>query len=199
MERVNHGLWKVFDIFLMGVLWLIGSLPLITFMASCSALYDTVHKCILEDKGYVSETFLKSYRGNLKRGVPLTVLFFAIQAVLLINMGILSVHGQGNIGAAGMMFYGIMTGLLLIIQTYATLLLSRFEMTIAWYLKAAVYMLFGHLPYSVLVMALVAGSILLIRMTPLALIVVPMLLAIVLHKIIEPLLKTYYPKQHKNK
>lgn len=194
MESVNHGLWKAFDILLLGVLWLIGSLPFITFMASCSALYDTLHKCILEDKGYVSETFLKSYRGNLKRGIPLTVLFFAIQAVLLINMGILFVHGQGNMGAAGMLFYGVMIGLLLIIQTYATLLLSRFEMTFAWYLKAAVYMMFGHLSYSVPVLVLVAGSILLIRMTPLALIAVPILLAIVLHKMIEPLLKTYYPK-----
>ena len=199
MEGINHGVWKAFDILLAGILWLIGSLPMITFMASCSALYDTVHKCILEDKGYVPETFLKSYKGNLKRGIPLTVLFFAIQAVLLINISILSVHGQGKTGAAGVLLYGIMTGLLLVIQTYAALLLSRFEMTIAWYLKAAVYMLFRHMPYSVLVMVLAAESILLIRMTPLALIVVPMLLAIVLHKMIEPLLKAYYPKQQKNK
>lgn len=48
---------KLFDVMILGFLWILCSLPLITVGASCTALYYAIVKCIKNHEGYVSRAF----------------------------------------------------------------------------------------------------------------------------------------------
>ena len=53
---------KIFDLMLASVLWLLGSLPIVTIGAANSALYASVSRCVRMDIGEVPAQFWKSYR-----------------------------------------------------------------------------------------------------------------------------------------
>ena len=79
---------KLFDLMLVSVLWVLGSLPVVTFGASCSALYAAVSRSVRRDTSTVTAQFWKTYRRDLRASLPIWICFGAAIFVLLLNLGI---------------------------------------------------------------------------------------------------------------
>lgn len=65
---------RLADIFLLNVLWLVFSLPLVTVGASTLAAFSVCMRLVEGEETPIARGFLKGFRENLRQGVPLGVL-----------------------------------------------------------------------------------------------------------------------------
>ena len=83
---VNNAVWqfigKLFDCLVLHVVWLVCSLPLITFGASTAALYYALMKDILDEDPHYVRAFFRSFRQNFRQGIGLGLGFLAFGAIL---------------------------------------------------------------------------------------------------------------------
>ena len=70
--RFMSSLW---DVVKLNFLWILFSLPVITFGAATVAAFSVTHKMAEDREGYVGRQFLKAFRENWKQGIPLGLLF----------------------------------------------------------------------------------------------------------------------------
>lgn len=80
----------------LSVVWILGCMPLVTVASSTTALYYAVIKSIRRDYGSAMQEFWQSYRRNLKRGIPITMVMALTAALLGWNIWLLSQEGQQN-------------------------------------------------------------------------------------------------------
>ena len=184
---------KIFDLMLASVLWLLGSLPIVTIGAANSALYASVSRCVRMDIGEVPAQFWKSYRRDLKSSLPRWIGFGAAAFLLLLNIGIIRSKAEGLAGIFFVMFYGFLTLLLVIAGCYAFPALSRFEMPAGWIIKLSFYLMIRHLPSSVMLLALFAGAYMLVLWKIGLVLIVPGTVTLLASFLIEPILERHMP------
>ena len=78
-----HYTGKACDIMILSLLWLLGSLPVITIGASFSALYAASSRSIRQNIGTVFSEYWKSYRREMKSSIPLWLIFAGAILMLL--------------------------------------------------------------------------------------------------------------------
>lgn len=131
---------KVFDVLLLGFLWILCSIPLITVGASTTALYYAVVKCVKNDDGYPVKEFFHSFRLNFVPGILIWIFIVAATFVMQLNIGILMAETSGYVGMFFICFYGLAAVFLLAVFCYIFPALSRFDMNIGWMIKVSMYM-----------------------------------------------------------
>lgn len=113
-DRKNKLLEKVkwfSDMFLLSLLFLITSLPVVTLGASAAALYYSISKVEFHGEGYLFRTYWKAWKDNLRYGIRMTLVFFvfialAVSAIIYLQ----ALTAEGKIPA---WLYGISWLLLL--------------------------------------------------------------------------------------
>lgn len=65
---------RLWDMVKLNFLWLLFSLPIVTFGAATVAAYSVTLKMVDEQEGYVGRQFIKAFKANLKQGIPLGLL-----------------------------------------------------------------------------------------------------------------------------
>lgn len=184
---------KIFDLIVVSVLWVLGSLPVVTFGASCSALYAAVSRSVRRDAGTAAAQFWKTYRRDLRSSLPVWLCFGAAIFVLLLNFGIVRGRTEGLTCLFFMMFYGFLTLLLIMACCYAFPALSRFDMPGGWIVKLSFYLLVRHLHVSLMLLALFAGAYLLILWKVMLVVIVPGVTALLASFLIDPILERHMP------
>ena len=184
---------KIFDLVVVSVLWVLGSLPVVTFGASCSALYAAVSRSVRQDAGTVTARFWKTYRRDLRSSLPIWIGYGAAIFVLLLNLGIVRSRMEGLTGLFFMMFYGFLSILLIIACCYAFPALSRFDMSAGWIIKLSFYLLVRHFPVSLLLLAVFAGAYLLILWKLMLVVIVPGVAVLLASFLIDPILDRHMP------
>lgn len=132
----------------LGVLWLLGSLPIITIVPSTAALYYAVIKSIRRGQGSAFQEFRRSFRDNLLRGIPLSLTAVGLGAVLNLNLKIL--QGQSH----RLLVWGtwILLCLILFSCVYVGPILSRFRLKYVDVWKLAFLMSLRHIHYTLLIL-----------------------------------------------
>lgn len=76
---------RIWDLLLLNLLFLLGSLPVVTFGASATAAYSVMLK-IIEDRevGIISDYFL-AFKANLRQGLILSVAFIFLTAAVAVD------------------------------------------------------------------------------------------------------------------
>lgn len=188
---------KIFDLMAVSVLWALGSLPIVTFGASCSALYAAVSRSVRRDTGTAASQFWKAYRRDLRDSVPIWIGFGTAIFLLLLNLGIVRSKADGLTRIFFMMFYGFLTLLLVTACCYAFPALSRFDMPAMWIVKLSFYLLVRHLPASLFLLIIFAGVyLLLLWKLPLA-VIVPGIAVLLASFLLEPILERHMPDKEK--
>ena len=81
MKKLN----MIVDYFLLGILWLVASIPVITFGAATTAAFFTAEKSIHKDNGKVFSTFWTSFCKEFKQATVLWVIELVLIAVWVLN------------------------------------------------------------------------------------------------------------------
>lgn len=184
---------KLFDLMAVSVLWVLGSLPVVTIGASCSALYAAVSRSVRRDNSTAVAQFFKTYRRELKSSLFIWVCFGAAIFVLLLNLGIIRNRMEGLAGTFFVMLYGFLTLLLIAACCYAFPALSRFDMPAGWIVKLSFYLLVRHLPVSLMLLALFAGAYLLLLWKVMLVVIVPGAAVLLASFLIDPILERHMP------
>lgn len=151
---------KLCNAFIVGVLWILTSLPVVTAGASTTAMYDVLLRTQEDRNTSVFKQYFKSFKLNFKRSTAVWLPLFLVTVVDLFDFYFFS-HFKGMAGYAGMVM-SVMAGILIILFTiYIFPLIAKFENTFKQTIKNAFLMPIKHfwcslwaLAYAVLVIVL---------------------------------------------
>lgn len=97
--------------FLLSLLFMITSLPVVTLGASSAALYYSISKVEFHGEGYLFRTYWKAWKDNLKNGIIITlILLFYLAMAGLAILYLCQLTAEGKVPA---LLYGISWLLLL--------------------------------------------------------------------------------------
>lgn len=185
---------KIGNILLVSVLWLIGCIPVVTIGTSTIAMYYAMVKAVRCEEGYVSKEFIRSYRQNLKTGILLTVIFLVLAAVLWLDQSY-TVKQISIMAGALKMVYLLLAFVIAGIVLYLFPVLSRFTMDAFSCFKLALFMVFKHLPTTILLLLIVAAGIVSALLIPVPMIfVMPGVCCYVGSFLMERILRKYMAK-----
>ncbi len=184
---------KIFDVVCLGLLWIVGCLPIITIGASFTALHYAMYHSVKQDRGGFGKEFWSAYRKNFKESVPIWLIIAGVVLVLLLNMGILDQTMQNKVGAFFIILSVVIAAIFIVVGCYMFPALARFDMPVGWLFKLSFTMVFRHLPYSIFLFIIIAGSYLLIQNYILLIIFIPGPAAWVASLMLDPLLERYMP------
>ena len=67
---------KVAQLFYINICWLIACIPVITIGPASIALYSTIEKCLINNRGYAISGFWKEFKSNFKTGIKVWIPMF---------------------------------------------------------------------------------------------------------------------------
>ena len=150
-----QGFGRIADYFILSILWMLTSLPVLTAGTACIAFYDTAAHCFRYGERDMVGRFFRTFRKELLRGVSLTVFWGILILALNMSYQIISQNAQaGDIWSmvSAVYFFTLFIPLGCICWTIA--LESRFVYSFGHLLKNALLFTFAHLPQTLAVAAL---------------------------------------------
>lgn len=186
---------EVADMIILGLLWWVCCLGIITMGASTTALYYVLGKKIRREQTYVVKDFFKSFKQNFRQSVPLSILMTVafISLALYISFIIGAIYSGEDLSYLKYIVpVTILFGFEVInIHSYSWGLLSRFEMGTKALVKTAFVMTHRHLLTTVWNLVVIAIALFAIYKFPLIIIVAPSLIVFGQSYILQPLFTSY--------
>lgn len=158
-------LTRVCDIFILNVLWIVCSIPIITIGASTTALYYSMLKINREADSSITGMFFHSFFQNLKQGCGLTIIYALSGLLLYVEVQLYkSMEGTlSNVLLIAIILMFVVWGVML---SYSFPILAQFDNTVIGTIKNSFLISFSHLKKTVIIFMLNA-------VIPLLLLVVP--------------------------
>ena len=149
---------KVADLCILNIICVVCCIPVITAGASITAMYYVTLKMVRGEDPYIWQNFWKSFRQNFKQGTLIWV--FSILVFIFLGMDFYIINSQNTtLFAVIRMLLWCVCLVALSVFLYVFPIISHFVCSTTQALKNAVFMTFGHLPYT-LVMLVITGLIL---------------------------------------
>ena len=189
VNKMVDGLWA-------SVLWLLFSIPIITFGAPTTAFYYTVHKSLRGNRGYIWRCFWNSFKSNFKQTTKIWLLLMVIFAFLFADSRIMYAYAQQG-SKVGMLFYFFL--ILMVFQTvwgvYIFTYSARFENGLKDTMKNAGIIAMLNLPWSLLVLVLLVAGALIIFISPIAVTFIPTIVMCLYDMFLEKIYRKYMTKE----
>lgn len=149
---------KIFDLVVLNLIFIFSCVPIVTIGASTSALSYVTLKMVRGEDPYIWRNFWKSFRQNFKQGTLIWLL--SILIFIFLGMDFYIINSQNTtLFAVVRILLWIICAVALSVFLYVFPVISHFVCTTKQALKNALLMTFGHLPYT-LVMLAIAGLVL---------------------------------------
>ena len=196
----DNWLWRGFgrlaDFFILSILWLVCSIPLVTIGASSIALYDTVAHCFRYSEGGMVSRFFGTFKRELRRGILLTVVWAVVGYLFNVSYQIMTQLGDGS------SFWSVLSLVYFVIllipvgmACWAIGLQSRFTYSFKELHKNAAMMTLGYLPRTIaVVLIFVVFYNLLINM-PFLVMFLPAIMVNLQSMFLEPVFRKYMPEE----
>lgn len=185
---------KIFDVLVLGFLWILCSIPMITIGASSTALYYAIVKCVKNQDGYASKEFFHAFKENF---IPATIIWIAIVAascILHLNIGILMEKTSGYFGLFFICFYAAAALYVILAACYAFPALSRFDMGAGWFIKLSFYMVVKYFGTTLALLLILICTVILVFKIPMLMFFLPGPVAFVMSDFLERVLKKHEPQ-----
>ncbi len=157
----NNPVWKAVnryaDMMVIGLLFLITSIPIITIGASLCAFYYTAMDSLRKEDGYIFKRYFTSFGKNFKRGTVIWLIMLGLGALCGMNVYCWVINSDMKIAVVMLAISAIMTIAWLMTLIFVFPLQARFENTIGATIQNAFLLAISHLPFTIAVMLLFAG------------------------------------------
>jgi len=80
------GMRRIVDYALLGMLWILASIPVFTFGAATTAALQTAEKAVREDEGHIFKNFCQRFKREFKQATLLWLLELPILAILVVDI-----------------------------------------------------------------------------------------------------------------
>lgn len=186
-----------FDMMLLGFLWLMFSVPLVTIGASSTAAYYTMVKGIRRKRGYIWGNFWKSFKMNFLPATALWLGSLFLDAFFIFDILFTFNNMEGTFAFALIVIYIMILVVLLLTELYLFPVLSRFKLSLKEIVKTSFFFAFKHLPISILSLLIAAACLVAIYASvlayPLAMLFVGSVFSWLYSLGMESVLKKYTP------
>jgi len=133
------------DIFLLSLLWIIFSIPLLTIGASTTAVYYVCTKKAAGSDSYILKGFLKSFKDNLLISTAVFAILIVIGIIIWVNYRALGEVEMGFLHFPVRVALVIVTIQMVFVSMYVFPIISRFNVTVKNALKFALQLSNLHL------------------------------------------------------
>lgn len=155
---IVRALSKICDMVCLNILWLICSIPIITIGASTAALYTVMLKMVKNEEGYIFRGFFKAFKSNFKQSTIMWIVILLLGIVCWIDYRVAGVMpGMG--GSIMRIIFLLLGFILLSVTIYIFPLTARYENTIRNTVRNALILTVGKLPYTLLMVVVTVGSV----------------------------------------
>lgn len=187
---------KIVDAVMLSILWVFLSLPIVTAGPATAALYFTVVKCLRggEDKTYLR--LWRSFLGNLKLGIPATLISAAV--LLLLSIGLEAARGLTAVDSRYAVLYTAYYCAAVLpvgVVCYLFPLLGRFSFRLWDLLRTAMQLTIRHLLSTVVMVVTAILVVNVCLMFPAAMFLLPSLTMLVWSWMLERIFKKYLPAE----
>ena len=183
----------LFDILMIGILWFILSLPLITIAASTTAAYYAMAKVVRHKTGYLFKEFFRSFKANFKQSFLPSLIFIAVAFIAAVDINYVWNNRSKLNDGLFVIIVGIVF-LFLSCSIYFCPFLSRFTKRNGELFRLSAFSAFRFLPVTVLVITGMIALIIMIYLMPWAMITMPGIMFFVLTFPMEYIMKRYMKK-----
>lgn len=191
-NKVMSALTRITDAVVLGILWLVCSIPVFTVGAASTAFYYAFNKAVRQRRGYAWQEFFAGFKANFKQATKIWLLVLGLTLVALADCYILSVLGET------MAFASILTVIILsiIVVTivwglYLFPYIARFENNTRAVMKNCGLIALANLPWSVLLLLTYAIAVVVFVLIPFLSIFIPTIYMFVANRILERVFKKY--------
>lgn len=132
-----RGVNKLVMMLYAGILWFLGSIPIITMGASSAALYEVLLKAVKNQEGYITGSFFRAFRGNLKQGLQLGIPLLLAQFVFAFNLFYYGVLGGEGFRIQTAVF-AVLSLLTLTAFSFVFAVMAKFENSASGHFRMAV-------------------------------------------------------------
>ena len=161
---IMRGMGRLADFIILNLLWVVCSIPIITIGASTTELYTVMLKLVKNEEGYIAKGFLKAFKENFKQSTIMWIIFLLISIVFVVDFVSIKLMSD-EIGGILQILFLFMGALLAAWMVYAFALQARFVNTVKNTLKNAMILVFAKLPFTVLIVLLTVGPVLVTFLT----------------------------------
>jgi uncharacterized membrane protein YesL len=183
---------KLADTVILSVLWVVGCLPVFTIGTSTTALYYTVHKTLVRNRGYIWQTYWSSWKENFKQATLAWLVQLALCLLFVVDITIMRSVAEQADGFKVLLyiFYGLMA--LLTVWFYYTIAYqARFENTLKHNLKNAGTIAFLNLPWSLLILVIFGAVAFAVMAVPILVFLLPAVQILLYDVILERIFRKY--------
>ncbi len=149
---------RLADLFILNILFLICSLPVITIGASLTAMSYVTLKMKDGEEGYIWKSFFRSFRRNFRQATLIWAGMLVMLAVLVTDF-LLSRSMGGAMRSVFMVVTFIGMFLWMSVELYVFPLLSRFDNTVKGTLTNSMMIAIGYAPKTILLLAVTAAAV----------------------------------------
>lgn len=193
-------LGKIPELVLLSFFWFICCIPVITVIPASCALFDAVSRNTLTDTKGSFTRFFRSFIRELKRGIPLTLLWIVIVAVIAYGDFILRYGVESEtIPAFFALFYRIMLVMPAGFLCWLVPLQSRYFLTFGNLHINAMKFSIGRLPYTALMVLIDVIAIVVVTIHPALyplIVVLPSLICVFHGKLVEKAFMQAFPDNY---
>lgn len=187
---------KLWDYILLGLLWILASIPVFTFGAATTAMLYTGEKRVRTDEGKIWATFWKTFRKEFKQATLLWLISVVLTAIMAVNCLIL-----WRVELHSILFALLLAAVLFSfgwIQLWYGYL-SKFEDTNRVLLSNTFRIALVSLPWTILLIVLavvaVAATVIFFFYAPPVLILIPGIYGMLIAWVFRKLFKRYLPEE----
>ncbi len=152
-NKFNRVMTTIFDLMLLNILTIIGSLPIFTFGASFSALYSVTLKMVDNIEGGIWKSFWKEYKSCFVQKAKISLIFLIVAGVLVFDMHIMG-QSQNSFFKITYGFCITLITLLVAVYSYVIPLMAKFNNTLGMFLMNAIRLVIAYPLVSVLIVFL---------------------------------------------
>jgi uncharacterized membrane protein YesL len=144
---------KLTNVFLLSLLWLLTSIPIITIGASTTALYYCTLKITVDRDGYIAKSYFKAFKENFKQAT-LIWLILVVATIILYADFFWCIKSKTEIGSALLIVFTIYAVLFSMVVIYIFPLIARCKTTLKNIFVWAIAMSIRNIHWSFLMLVI---------------------------------------------
>lgn len=173
-NKVFEFINRMVDTIFVALLWVVFSLPIITIGASTTAFYETVHKVLCQNKGYVWRTFWNTFHSNFKRSTIVWLIQFGLSLFFVLDMRIMKeALARGEKGGGLYYFFLLSLIVMYIWFIFNCVYIARIEDGVKKTLKNTAIMMVLNIHWAALVFVIVFAAFVVIAFVPISALFIP--------------------------
>jgi len=194
--QLMQSLNKITDCIILSFLWLLFSIPIITFGASTTALYYTANKVIRHNRSHVWREFWRSFKLNFKQSTIVWLILLVLIFVLGIDFIFLfNLIRVGKIASWMLAPFLVLAAFVVMWAIYVFAYIARFQNNLKPIMKFCGILVIAHLLRSLLLMIIYVVAVVLTLFIPIVICILPALTMLLMTFILEPIFKKYMSEE----